>query len=191
MVAVGATLPFAPSTLLKRRIAVGVATYSCPPVPPPPPPLTVYCSAGERTHPKASNANVRTRIARVRSHSIFAPNVLTSKMLTNPDKQMPGMPIIYLATSNPGKVREFREAAEALTVALDPLPGMAGLPPAIEDGVTFEQNARIKAEYYSRFDTRKTRIGGRLRSRRRCAQRRSRRLFSTLRRHASVGRRVS
>jgi XTP/dITP diphosphohydrolase len=58
---------------------------------------------------------------------------------------------IYLATSNPGKVREFREAAQALAVALDPLPGMAGLPPAIEDGATFEQNARIKAEYYSHF----------------------------------------
>jgi XTP/dITP diphosphohydrolase len=28
---------------------------------------------------------------------------------------------------------------------------MAGIPPAIEDGDTFEQNARIKAEYYSRF----------------------------------------
>lgn len=64
---------------------------------------------------------------------------------------MPGMSIIYLATSNPGKVREFREAAQALAVELDPLPGMAGLPPAIEDGDTFEQNARIKAEYYSRF----------------------------------------
>jgi XTP/dITP diphosphohydrolase len=57
---------------------------------------------------------------------------------------------IYLATSNPGKVREFREAARAFAVALDPLPGMADLPPAIEDGATFEQNARIKAEYYSR-----------------------------------------
>lgn len=61
------------------------------------------------------------------------------------------MPRIYLATSNPGKVREFREAAQALNVTLDPLPGMAGLPPAIEDGTTFEQNARIKAGYYSRF----------------------------------------
>ncbi|HET8889512.1 MAG TPA: RdgB/HAM1 family non-canonical purine NTP pyrophosphatase [Candidatus Angelobacter sp.] len=58
---------------------------------------------------------------------------------------------IYLATSNPGKVREFREAAQALSVALDPLPGMAGFAPAIEDGTTFEENARIKAEYYSRF----------------------------------------
>jgi XTP/dITP diphosphohydrolase len=64
---------------------------------------------------------------------------------------MPAMTRIYLATSNPGKVREFREAAQALAVALDPLPGMAGLPPAIEDGATFEENARIKAEYYSRF----------------------------------------
>jgi XTP/dITP diphosphohydrolase len=61
------------------------------------------------------------------------------------------MSIIYLATSNPGKVREFREAAQALSVELEPLPGMAGFPPAIEDGDTFEQNARIKAEYYSRF----------------------------------------
>jgi XTP/dITP diphosphohydrolase len=58
---------------------------------------------------------------------------------------------IYLATSNRGKVREFREAAQALDVALDPLPGMTSLTPAIEDGATFEQNARIKAEYYSRF----------------------------------------
>lgn len=58
---------------------------------------------------------------------------------------------IYLATSNPGKVREFREAAQALNVELDPLPGMTDLPPAIENGTTFEENARIKAEYYSRF----------------------------------------
>src|SRR6476660_591437 len=58
---------------------------------------------------------------------------------------------IYLATTNPGKVRELREAAQAFSVALDPLPCMAEVPPAIEDGTTFEQNARIKAEYYSRL----------------------------------------
>jgi XTP/dITP diphosphohydrolase len=61
------------------------------------------------------------------------------------------MPIIYLATSNSGKVREFREAAQSFSLALDPLPGLANIPPAIEDGTTFEQNARIKAEYYSGF----------------------------------------
>lgn len=64
---------------------------------------------------------------------------------------MPAMSRIYLATSNPGKVRELREAAQAMTVDLEPLPGMAGLQPAIESGTTFEENARIKAEYYSRF----------------------------------------
>ena len=56
---------------------------------------------------------------------------------------------IHLAATNPGKVREFREAAQALSIALDPLPRMAEVPPAVEDGITFEQNARIKAEYYS------------------------------------------
>src|SRR6266700_236863 len=58
---------------------------------------------------------------------------------------------IYLATTNPGKVREFQEAAQNLDLALEPLPGMHNLTPAIEDGDTFEQNARIKAEYYSQF----------------------------------------
>src|SRR3981189_1207634 len=58
---------------------------------------------------------------------------------------------IYLATSNPGKVREFREAAQATSIALNSLPGMAALTSPIEDGLTFEANARIKAEYYSRF----------------------------------------
>src|ERR1700743_140710 len=61
------------------------------------------------------------------------------------------MTIIYLATSNPGKGREFREAAQALSLVLEPLPGFSTLTPAVEDGDTFEQNARIKAEYYSRF----------------------------------------
>jgi XTP/dITP diphosphohydrolase len=58
---------------------------------------------------------------------------------------------IYLATSNPGKVREFREAAQALGVMLEPLPGFTHLPLAIEDGSTFEENARKKAEHYSQY----------------------------------------
>jgi XTP/dITP diphosphohydrolase len=61
------------------------------------------------------------------------------------------MSIIFLATSNPGKVRELREAAQALNVVLNPLPGIQNIPPPVEDGTTFEQNARIKAEYYSSF----------------------------------------
>ena len=56
---------------------------------------------------------------------------------------------IYLATTNPGKLLEFQEAAQSLAVNLELLPRLQDLPPAIEDGDTFEQNARIKAEHYS------------------------------------------
>ncbi|MGC2696172.1 MAG: RdgB/HAM1 family non-canonical purine NTP pyrophosphatase [Candidatus Angelobacter sp.] len=64
---------------------------------------------------------------------------------------MTGAIRIYLATSNPGKVREFREAAQAMALGLEPLSGLHGLTPPIEDGATFEENARKKAEYYSRY----------------------------------------
>ena len=64
---------------------------------------------------------------------------------------MTDMPKIYLATSNPGKVREFREAAQSMALALDPLPALDQLLPPIEDGDTFADNARKKAEYYSRY----------------------------------------
>jgi XTP/dITP diphosphohydrolase len=63
---------------------------------------------------------------------------------------MTGARRIYLATSNPGKVREFQEAAQAYGLSLGPVPGIKSLPLPIEDGVTFEENARKKAEYYSR-----------------------------------------
>jgi XTP/dITP diphosphohydrolase len=58
---------------------------------------------------------------------------------------------IYLATTNPGKLREFREAAQSLNLALDLLPGLKDFPAPVEDGETFEANARIKAEHYSRL----------------------------------------
>jgi XTP/dITP diphosphohydrolase len=56
---------------------------------------------------------------------------------------------IYLATTNPGKLREFREASQSLSLTLDLLPGLQDFPAPVEDGETFEANARIKAEYYS------------------------------------------
>src|SRR5579872_3151198 len=62
---------------------------------------------------------------------------------------MPHLPRILIATSNPGKLREFQAAAAALNVNVEPLPGFAELVPAVESGTTFEQNARIKAEHYS------------------------------------------
>src|SRR5437762_14074379 len=58
---------------------------------------------------------------------------------------------IYVATSNPGKLRDFRGAASKVGVEVSPLPDFKNIPLAIEDGQTFEQNARIKAEHYSRY----------------------------------------
>lgn len=60
-------------------------------------------------------------------------------------------PIVYAATSNPGKLRDFSVAAAQDGVAIEPLPGLATIPAPHEDQPTFEGNARLKAEYYSRF----------------------------------------
>ena len=58
---------------------------------------------------------------------------------------------ILIATSNPGKLRDFSGAASSLEVEVDPVPDFASLPPVVEDGTTFEANARKKAESYSRY----------------------------------------
>jgi XTP/dITP diphosphohydrolase len=58
---------------------------------------------------------------------------------------------LYCATGNPGKLREFRLAAGTAPVAIDLLPGFADIPPCVEDGATFEENAIIKARHYARF----------------------------------------
>jgi XTP/dITP diphosphohydrolase len=67
------------------------------------------------------------------------------------DKHMVPKTRIFVATSNPGKLRDFRGAAANLGVVIEALPGFHTVPVAVEDGHTFEQNARIKAEHYSRF----------------------------------------
>jgi XTP/dITP diphosphohydrolase len=56
-----------------------------------------------------------------------------------------------IATSNPGKLRDFSGAAAAHGIEIVPLPGFASLPTVVEDGLTFEANARKKAEAYSRY----------------------------------------
>jgi XTP/dITP diphosphohydrolase len=56
---------------------------------------------------------------------------------------------ILIATSNAGKLRDFAGAAARHGVELSGLAGFASLPPVVEDGDTFEANARKKAEEYS------------------------------------------
>ena len=56
---------------------------------------------------------------------------------------------LYIATSNPGKLRDFA-AATSQHVTLAELPGIKEIPAPAEDEPTFEGNARVKAIYYSR-----------------------------------------
>jgi XTP/dITP diphosphohydrolase len=58
---------------------------------------------------------------------------------------------LFAATTNQGKLRDFRTAGEAFQVAIEPLPGLKEIPAPDEDGMTFEANATLKAIYYSRF----------------------------------------
>ncbi len=55
---------------------------------------------------------------------------------------------LYLASSNPGKLREFAAAAALRGVTVELFPGISEIPVCVEDGLTFEANARKKAEYY-------------------------------------------
>lgn len=58
---------------------------------------------------------------------------------------------LHCATTNPGKLREFRMAAEHFGHAftIEPLPNLKEIPPCEETGATFEENAIQKALYYS------------------------------------------
>jgi XTP/dITP diphosphohydrolase len=57
---------------------------------------------------------------------------------------------ILIATSNAGKLRDFAGAAAPLGIEIAVIPGFDSLPNVVEDGLTFEENARKKAEEYSR-----------------------------------------
>jgi XTP/dITP diphosphohydrolase len=56
--------------------------------------------------------------------------------------------VLYVATSNPGKLRDFA-AATTPNITLTPLPNLNQIPTPPEDEPTFEGNARLKANYYS------------------------------------------
>jgi XTP/dITP diphosphohydrolase len=62
---------------------------------------------------------------------------------------------IYFASSNPGKLAEFRALAESdassVAVIVEPLPHFESLPPFEENAPTFGENALGKALYYSQL----------------------------------------
>lgn len=58
---------------------------------------------------------------------------------------------ILIATSNAGKLRDFAGAAAPRGIEIAGIPNFASLPLVVEDGLTFEDNARKKAEQYSHY----------------------------------------
>ncbi len=58
---------------------------------------------------------------------------------------------VFAATGNPGKLREFRTAADGYPlVEVDLLPGFRQIEACEETGATFEENAILKARHYGR-----------------------------------------
>jgi XTP/dITP diphosphohydrolase len=58
---------------------------------------------------------------------------------------------LYAATTSQGKLRDFRTAAAAHSLVIEPLPALKAIPAPDEDGATFAANATLKAVYYSGF----------------------------------------
>lgn len=56
---------------------------------------------------------------------------------------------IIIATKNEGKVREMKDAFSAFKVEVISLKEFGNLPDAVEDGKTFEENAKKKAAHYA------------------------------------------
>ena len=56
---------------------------------------------------------------------------------------------VLVATSNPGKLRDFAGAAAAHGIKVENIPNFSSLAQVVEDGATFEENARKKADTYS------------------------------------------
>jgi XTP/dITP diphosphohydrolase len=60
---------------------------------------------------------------------------------------------VFLATSNPGKLREYEILAREFSVAIVLLPNFRELPSFAENAPTFAENAAGKAQHYSRYSS--------------------------------------
>jgi XTP/dITP diphosphohydrolase len=58
---------------------------------------------------------------------------------------------LYAATTNPGKLRDFSVAATEGGFTIESPPDFKEISPPDENEPTFAGNARVKAQYYSRF----------------------------------------
>ena len=62
----------------------------------------------------------------------------------------PALRKLIVASSNPGKLREYQVLATGHALELDLLPGFSSIPEFPEDAPTFAENAAGKALYYSK-----------------------------------------
>jgi XTP/dITP diphosphohydrolase len=58
---------------------------------------------------------------------------------------------LFAATTSTGKLRDFRTAARAHSLNIEPLPNLESIAAPEETGQTFSENATIKAIYYSQL----------------------------------------
>src|ERR1700730_121550 len=58
---------------------------------------------------------------------------------------------LYIASTNPGKLRAYILAASRHGIEILPIPGLNAIEAPAEDAPTFADNASEKAIYYSRF----------------------------------------
>jgi XTP/dITP diphosphohydrolase len=56
---------------------------------------------------------------------------------------------LLVATSNPGKLRDFAAAASLIGIQIAGVPDFKAIPEVVEDAPTFEGNAQKKANHYS------------------------------------------
>ena len=59
------------------------------------------------------------------------------------------MPPILIATTNPGKLREIRHVLEGVPTEFRSLADLPAVPEPAETGLTFAENALLKARYYA------------------------------------------